>query len=600
MDELKNSNEIMEFETALSCFSPIGLESKSSKAKYTDFSSNIFYLSDLHLDFYIDPKKNVESQIESIVDQLIRNTPFLYGLLYPDKDLKDITDEQTALETVEFIHKSYLYDKYILLGGDIAESPDYSRLFYHKIRQAIPNYRIIAVLGNHELAAFKNIDDAFDYYSNILRNENIVLLENVCLTDMNFETRQEFTQNHKYDGVVYEWPNHQNCTHALCFYGGIGFNKFDNEHTVETIRISQDIQGNLELEKKLCDSFVNGYNIALDYAKSHQQVLVVLSHYPLNNWLDLSECDGYCYYFYGHDHSNKSYESNGALVFGDGQIGYHSKEFSFKSVSLGKLCNPFYSYDDGYFVVSLENYIQFNVFAGEGHVGGGACKGIRSRLNKGYELYMIKNKGYYGFFLIKGTSIFICEGGKVVTIPGNNEGIKYYNSEFENLVNRLLIFLTPYRRFQERISEEVKSVGGSGKMHGLIVDYDFTHHIMINPYDGSLTFYYSPEKGYVQNFRHINDLISHVCKNQIEVDNRMINCKDDYFISKELDEAQLDGRIFDSVIKIDLKDSLYVFSDKMRNLERIFTSGILREWNEDIFADFSLPNFEKLKLLDSQ
>lgn len=46
----------------------------------------------------------------------------------------------------------------------------------------------------------------------------------------------------------------------------------------------------------------------------------------------------------------------------------------------------------------------------------------------------------------------------------------------------------------------LKKLGFEGTIHGLIVDINDTNHIMVNPTDGSITFYYSPDFGFVKTF----------------------------------------------------------------------------------------------------
>ena len=42
------------------------------------------------------------------------------------------------------------------------------------------------------------------------------------------------------------------------------------------------------------------------------------------------------------------------------------------------------------------------------------------------------------------------------------------------------------------------------------MDVNFSHHIMVNPADGSLVFYYSPEYGWVGTFDSFPKLLEHV------------------------------------------------------------------------------------------
>ena len=49
--------------------------------------------------------------------------------------------------------------------------------------------------------------------------------------------------------------------------------------------------------------------------------------------------------------------------------------------------------------------------------------------------------------------------------------------------------LDKYTRYQEKIAEKIKKIGGSGNIHGCIIDIDFFNHVYINPNDMKITGY---------------------------------------------------------------------------------------------------------------
>ena len=51
----------------------------------------------------------------------------------------------------------------------------------------------------------------------------------------------------------------------------------------------------------------------------------------------------------------------------------------------------------------------------------------------------------------------------------------------------------PYYEALCQISEEIKAFGGSGRIHGCIVDIDFLNHVYLNPIDGQVSFYYAED-----------------------------------------------------------------------------------------------------------
>ena len=134
--------------------------------------------------------------------------------------------------------------------------------------------------------------------------------------------------------------------------------------------------------------------------------------------------------------------------------------------------------------------------------------------------------------------------------------IEYFNNNFKKIVEKYYLMLKPYRAVQEKISNIVKKKGFSGRIHGFIIDIDMYRHIMLNPLDGKITYYYSPEFGYIQEFSSLNKIL--------EISSDFINCEE-YLLGVEEKE-------------------IYKNSNKMNQLQRLFTTGVLREWNEELIS----------------
>ena len=76
-----------------------------------------------------------------------------------------------------------------------------------------------------------------------------------------------------------------------------------------------------------------------------------------------------------------------------------------------------------------------------------------------------------------------------------------------NMVKAYIKMFKPYRYAQERISKAIKSFGGDGRIHGYIIDVSFYSHVMINPNDGKITYYYSPAFGLASEYNTIVELL---------------------------------------------------------------------------------------------
>lgn len=51
--------------------------------------------------------------------------------------------------------------------------------------------------------------------------------------------------------------------------------------------------------------------------------------------------------------------------------------------------------------------------------------------------------------------------------------------------------LDKYMSIQQRISEEIRKLGGTGTIHGCIIDIDRNNHIYVNPVDLTITGYWA-------------------------------------------------------------------------------------------------------------
>ena len=152
------------------------------------------------------------------------------------------------------------------------------------------------------------------------------------------------------------------------------------------------------------------------------------------------------------------------------------------------------------------------------------------------------------------------------------------------MVNKYIELFAPYWKYINQMASEVKSLGYCGDVHGCIVDLDFCNHIMINPLDQKVTFYNSPIMGFVKIFDNLESLITYMNNGYIS-DNekqKMLDLKNNNaIISKTSQEISQE---VGELIKIDIKNSVYSISNYMKQIQRLFDSNILRDWNEGILG----------------
>jgi len=192
----------------------------------------------------------------------------------------------------------------------------------------------------------------------------------------------------------------------------------------------------------------------------------------------------------------------------------------------------------------------------------------------GCKFYMIKKSGYYGFFLVSDKASYISAGGRVKKIS-NRTNIGYYFDNFDTMIGMYINGLSPYRRAQEEIAATVRKIGGEGKIHGCIIDIDFYNHIMLNPYDGSLNFYYSPVFGQIQTYPSISALLeAHI---PMLFSKYMVMGQTTLDIYKPEDALTTEG-----FVEVDRKGGMYGLSKKVQQIQRLFSCRILRDWNDSL------------------
>ena len=196
---------------------------------------------------------------------------------------------------------------------------------------------------------------------------------------------------------------------------------------------------------------------------------------------------------------------------------------------------------------------------------------------------MIKQKGYYGFFLVSKNGISICAGGVPKKISPFNDITKFYDS-FICMVNSYLEALAPYRRIQNCIAEKIKKIGGYGRIHGFIVDIDDYNHIMLNPSNGEISYYFSPRYGVVMEYNNLLELLYSQCPELADNYQREFSVENQALIS-----------VNNPILKkLNIKESIYPFSNKMQQLQRLFDKHILRDWNDELLA-INLDKQSKLR-----
>lgn len=433
-----------------------------------------------------------------------------------------------------------------------------------------PKREIFVVLGNHEYIGFNSVNEAIDYFKPKLEAIGMKLLHN---------NYYEFNFNGK-TGVI---------------FGGSGFAKYNSEYNADTLVCCSNFTRQDEIKESTL--FEKAYIDAKRFADD-KSCFVCVSHYPIRDCSATIDSD--TIYFYGHNHQNFYHKNESETIYADNQIGYKNPHIVFKKMTTGVELNPYFSLADGLYKTTIEDYLQFYRHIGE-YIGDGALL-YRSCRNNKANIYVVKLKGYYGFFIMnpnKGASqgISIVNGGKTKKIT-KSTSLQWVFDNFEIVLCRYLQMLTPLRLCQEQISSELKYLGFSGDIHGCIVDVDFYHHIMLNPIDGTMTYYYSSSFGLVQPLASFENLIESIRAHdgidlsssynydwiQQQFNEKKLN--QNYLLGKANETYLLETSDNDIVSNINMDEQvvsrssgMYGISRKINVLQRLFSCHTLRDFD---------------------
>ena len=478
-------------------------------------------------------------------------------------------------------------DAILLIGGDVADSLYLSKLFYN-ILSKFWNGRVISVLGNHELWDLCNtngnatVEEIIKTYQdeikcNILENEIIInykgleyipIPEKVILSCDIEELESIFKKS------------------TFILLGGNGFTGKNNYYNASTGLYKSTLSR--EEDIVLSERFERIYNIILQCAADLP--VIVLTHTPLWDWTKSAPNPNWIY-VNGHNHQNGFImDKTGVKIFSDNQLGYDPRTWHLNKFVIDlKIYDPFANLDNGVHKISKQQYIEFN-----------RCQGIdmKTMKHKG-DIYAIKYNGYYMFILKKGIGAYLLEGGKIRTL---NYDIDYYLTNIPKYIDNVLKIMKPYMECLNSIAEEVKMIGGWGRIHGCIVDIDFYNHIYLNPFDGTITPYYATSEKEKYVYKNLEQLLLDTRNNYIFLNLKSMHSK--FFeLSNENKMTLLKtqdrnkNNIFTPPVLVS-DTSIYDPSRKMRSFQYFFDNKVIRNWNDNIL-NFDASKF-KLNLLNTQ
>lgn len=470
-----------------------------------------------------------------------------------------------------------------LIGGDVSSNFEVYSSFICKLGQKKTGSDYFFTLGNHELWPFAGeaLDTIVEKYRNLLLKNGIRLVHNNLFYYDVDNSIKEITS--KELSLISEYELGKKLFAAkLIIFGGVGFSG-KNEQFNATHGIYRET---LSREKEIAESnkFESLY-LKVSRALSKKKV-IIFTHMHRSNWTKNDFCVKGFIYVSGHDHRNRYYDDGKYRVYADNQIGYKQKSLSMRHLSLSLRFEDLRKYPDGIHSISRDSYIDFYRKLNE-----------YVRLNRNYKgIYMLKREGVYMFFLVtQAGNLQVLNGGSIKYV--GNHTLEYFYEHMIAYQQSIKKYLSKYDDYQNRISQEIKEIGGLGYIHGCIVDLDVDsadgipkNHLYINPLDWSITPYYAPfstvEK-YV--YKNVPSLLKYRAPRLYKTYKRKLIEKSD----KSLVLFNGNFEISNSKVFVESTE-MYRISKVIKALQYVLQYNVIRSWSETIALTSSEENGKQI------
>lgn len=510
---------------------------------------SIYYISDLHIEF-----KN-------------------------EKGFRGYNDCKYAEHVVNGMNGGSEYgDDVLLIVGDVSCYSSQVDFFFKQLRMRRDGI-IVFVLGNHELWDWdekqnRSLAYIVEKYKKICKKHDIILLQNelAIFSDertqngeiIKFSNKKVISEDELQKMSLEEIQEYSKEA-KLIIYGGVGFSgvckvKDKNGNIFNAdMGLYRDIVPTIYedvLQSKKCEK---GYFKVLEALGDTQ--VVIMTHSPFDYWCN-SKYNPDFIYVSGHTHHNYFERTKECTIFADNQIGYYSDSYELRYFYVDGTYDTFKEYKDGIYKISYKQYIEFNV-----------GKNIQlKKKNDGNQIYMLKKSGYYMFvFYNSRNQLLLLNGGSSVRL---NYDIDYYYDNLQFYGDCLNGIIKNHMEFLNRVSRRIKEIGGNGRIHGCIVDIDYYSHVYVNPLDGKIVPYYglSMDKKYV--YESFEKLLEDKCP-KLLAGFRKFNDE------KNLTNIQvIDSQTVEKVFVGDR--SMYSASNVIYNIQYLFYSNVIRNWNDKI------------------
>ncbi|OMD73270.1 hypothetical protein BSK48_05215 [Paenibacillus odorifer] len=524
-----------------------------------DDRRKIYYVSDIHIDHKLIrkfPKRATKQEVVWFIRKLVRQM------------INTATQKSSA--------------DYLLLAGDVSFNYEVSAIFYEELAKLWNPSHIVVVLGNHELWDFnrngkpddycKSLEDIVYKYRELFSALHICFLHNELLI-LN-DGQQVVIKEEELLTLPAETLKEICLKSSLNIFGGLGFSGYSSSFNA-TNGIYRNTINSLAEDIEQTKRFETIYTI-LNNAISIKPI-IVLTHNPKEDW-NREDYNSQWIYVSGHTHRNEYCCSEDRTIYSDNQIGYKGLKAGLKYFALSGKCDVFLYYPDGIHTITREQYIDFN-----------RVLGINMTFNRtNGNIRMLKRSGIYCFIFEndKNRKLSLLNGGAIKSLEYS--GIEYYFERMIYYSDAVKLIFADYYKALNSISNSIKAFGGSGDIHGCIVDIDFFNHVYLDPKDGTVKPYYAESIIDKYEYKNIKALLK---AKRPDLHNNYEK------LLKAGAETTLQLREDLNAKSIEISQYvpetlMYGPSKIMRSLQYLKDVNVIRYWNDEVIRFFEKGNHE--------
>ncbi len=442
----------------------------------------------------------------------------------------------------------------LLIGGDTASNFWIFELFVKTLKMSMKqrslSARVIFTLGNHELWEFpsETVDVIANKYRAILSENEMYLLQNetLCVFDNGVEHFSLEMSKSKLKEA------------RAIIFGGIGFSGCNDNFNANNWIYRKTVSRNVEIEES--NKIKKAYENLCEMFSNEQ--IIVFTHMPFEDWAGTKERHENYIYVSGHNHRNEYYDDGVIRVYSDNQVGYSKVQPRLKYFYFSYEFDLFEDYEDGIYEITREEYRNF--YRG---------KNLYCNCNCVNEIYLLKKNGYYCFIhKNKSGDLAIMNGGSKRTLKSKD--VNYYYDNMEVAIELLKNPFDKYSKVQRQISNVIKKIGGTGKIHGAIIDIDCFNHVYLNPFDLSATPYFATSIVHKIVFPNLGELLESKCPEYYQKYELLS-------LSNGLDLIVKPNSQLQKTPKLYLNTDIYSASREIKKMQKL-NSNILSVWPENI------------------